>query len=147
MQKEMLQRLVDAGISVEDAYQLRRISMTLQRWFELECGDSNNYASWCITRGNKHRQLDEKTGGYDTVFVHDDDGQPYIERHIHSENTPRYEKIADRENGARRRLARIMANYPTLRAYIQTDPRGASLYILPEGVTAENYNNGIAVYK
>jgi hypothetical protein len=134
---QMISRLTDAGISFEDAWQLRRISMTLQRWFELECGDRNQYASWAIVRGRK----------INGVFEHDDDGKPFIERRIHTENKPRYESIADRENGAKRRLARIMQNYPTLSAYIQTDPRGASLYILPEGVTAENYNNGIAVYK
>jgi hypothetical protein len=65
----------------------------------------------------------------------------------------RYEPIADRERGAKKRLAKIMAKYPTMGYYIQTDPRGAALYIL----TAEQlssgrpidqiYNRGIAVYK
>ena len=31
--------LTNAGIQYQDAVQLRRISMTLNRWFELECGD------------------------------------------------------------------------------------------------------------
>lgn len=31
-----------AGMKYRDAVQLRRISMTLHRWHELECGDSNN---------------------------------------------------------------------------------------------------------
>jgi hypothetical protein len=35
----------------QDAVQLRRIAMTLHRWRELECGNSNNYASWAIVRG------------------------------------------------------------------------------------------------
>ncbi len=40
-----------------------------------------------------------------------------------------------------------MAKYPALRAYIQTDPRGCALYILPPGITDDNYSRGIAVYK
>ena len=38
--------------------------------------------------------------------------------------------IADRETGARKRLAVIMARYPHLTAYVQGDPRGCALYIL-----------------
>ena len=37
--------LMQAGIKPDDAQALRRISMTLQRWHELECGDSNSYGS------------------------------------------------------------------------------------------------------
>jgi hypothetical protein len=38
-----------------------------------------------------------------------------------------------------------MARYPSLRAYIQGDPRGASLYIMrPDD---REYSQGIAVYK
>jgi hypothetical protein len=136
---EMIARLGYLGVSYPDAITLRRIAMTLHRWFELECGDSNNYASWAITRGRK----DVETGD----FHHDEDGKPFIERHLHSENEARYEAIPDRENGAKKRLAKIMKQYPQLQAYIQTDPRGAPLYILPPGVDAENYNNGIAVYR
>ena len=47
----MVAQLTAAGISYEDAWQLRRISMTLQRWFEGECGNSDTYGSWCIVRG------------------------------------------------------------------------------------------------
>ena len=43
---EVIRRLQEAGISWEHANTLRRISMTLQRWGELECGDGNDYASW-----------------------------------------------------------------------------------------------------
>lgn len=128
--------LLRAGITYAHAVELRRISMTLHRWHELECGDGNDYASWSIVRG-------KKTGN---VFEYDDDGKPYIERHAHSESKPTYSLIADRETGARKRLARIMANYPTLSAYIQTDPRGCALYI-GEHLTDSDYNRGIAVYK
>jgi hypothetical protein len=61
--------------------------------------------------------------------------------------------VADRETGARKRLAKIMENYPNLSAYVQGDPRGASLYILrpgdvPEGKDVDSYySRGLAVYK
>jgi hypothetical protein len=132
---EMLRRLQGLGISLDDALSLRRISMTLHRWHELECGDGNDYASWCITRGTKANG----------EFIHDENGKPYLERHIHSENKARYEAIADRERGAKKRLAAILARYPTLSAYVQGDPRGAALYILKPGDT--EYNHGVAVYK
>ena len=61
--------------------------------------------------------------------------------------------IPDRERGALKRLAKIMARYPSLSYYIQTDPRGASLYILRLGDVPKDhlvdacYSNGIAVYR
>lgn len=128
--------LTNAGIQYNDAVQLRRISMTLQRWFELECGDGNNYASWALVRGKRVGK----------VFEYDDDGKPFMEVHPHTSNKPSYRPVADRETGARKRLMRIMANYPALTAYIQTDPRGCALYV-GEGLTDSNYNRGVAVYK
>jgi hypothetical protein len=129
-------RLLNVGVSFEDAAALRRISMTLHRWHELECGDGNDYASWCITRG-------KKTGG---EFEYDDNGKPYLERHAHTSNKPTYTLLADRERGALKRLAAIMANYPKLTAYVQGDPRGCALYI-GEKLTDTNYSNGIAVHQ
>ena len=78
---EMLSRLERAGIEREDAYALRRIAMTLHRWHELECGDGNDSASWCIER-------DETTG------------KAYW---LNSYTMRRY-PVADREKGAETRL-------------------------------------------
>jgi hypothetical protein len=117
-------RLRTLGISREDAETLRRISMTLHRWFEKECGFDNG----CIER-------DETTGR--TYWL--------------NSYTMRRTPIADRETGARRRLAAIMARYPTLTAYVQSDPRGCALYILTaEQLAGEHpidaiYNRGVAV--
>ena len=134
-------RLIDLGVSYRDAQALRRIAMTLHRWHELECGDGNQHGSWCITRG-------KKSNG---AFHYDDDGRPYLEHHhyLHGRGNDyvTYSPLPDRETGARKRLGKIMAKYTALQAYVQTDPRGAPLYILPPNVTAENYNNGIAVYR
>ncbi len=120
--------LLRVGIEYEDALTLRRISMTLHRWHELECGDSNG----AIER-------DEESG------------KPYW-RKPNSGNRYGW-PIADRETGALKRLDKLMARYPELSAYVQGDPRGAALYILrpgdvPEGKDVDAYySRGIAVYK
>lgn len=134
--------LAQLGISALDARSLRRISMTLHRWHEIECGDSNDFASWAIARGRK----------VDGAFVYDDAGTPFLERHAHSENVARYSPIPDRERGALRRLATILERYPTLGFYVQGDPRGCALYLLRPGDVpagedpAGYYSRGVAVW-
>ena len=149
----------DFGKPRRDAEELRRISMTLHRWFELECGDGNEYGSWAIVRGHKTRTEGGLSHGERFTFTHDDDGKPFIERHHYQHGKGKdyvtYTSIADREGGARRRLARIMARYPSLQAYVQTDPRGCALYILTpkqmNGVLPQEidaiYSRGIAVFQ
>jgi hypothetical protein len=53
--EEMLRRLEQCGISRNDAETLRRISMTLHRWAELECGVDNG----CVVEapGRRHGTL------------------------------------------------------------------------------------------
>ena len=70
MKYDSVAALERAGISYADAVQLRRISMTLHRWHEMECGDGNDYGSWAIARGTKTKE----------GFTHDDDGKPYLDR-------------------------------------------------------------------
>ena len=111
------------GISYGDADKLRLIEKTLQRWAELECGDSNEYASWAIER-------DEKTD------------KPYMVRQVYGHGQPDRTirtPIADREKGALKRLAAIMAQYPDLLYYHQTDPRGCALYILRKSDVPKDY--------
>ena len=70
--------------------------------------------------------------------------------HPHSENKSHRYPVADRERGALRRLEAIMAKYPQLRAYHQSDPRGCAVYV---GLRADmggpgpecNYTSGVAV--
>ena len=124
-QSEMMGRLTAAGFTWHDADKLRLISMTLHRWAERECGDDHG----CISR-------DEETN------------KPYWESSWGHKPYP----IPDRETGALKRLAAIMAQYPEWVSYHQGDPRGASLYVvrksdLPEGVDINSYyTRGIAVY-
>ena len=115
--------------------------MTLRRWHELECGTDNG----CVER-------DETT---DKPFWRYSDGRKGY-------------AMPDREKGARKRLAPILKarnerqyvqgtdyyglSRDELAAHIQTDPRGAALYILrpgdvPAGEDASAYyNRGVCVY-
>lgn len=130
------------GFTHDEAEALRRISMTLRRWHELECGDDNG-----------HIERDEKTG---------------TPRYFNPHDPRAWHVIPDREKGARKRLAAILKarnerprfvnghGFTTapgaFDAYIQTDPRGAALYILrpgdvPAGASADSYyDRGICVY-
>lgn len=131
--------LSSLGFTDNEIDKLRRISLTLHRWHELECGID----SGCIER--------------------DDDGRPYW----HNQYTGRRWPVADRETGAHRRLLAILRDVngrkaerasfvdnlrDDLKAYIQTDPRGAALYIIrpndiPDGVEISScYSRGICVY-
>lgn len=137
---EVLHRLDRLGVSYEDAQALRRIAMTLHRWFELECGDGNEWGSWAIER-------DENGEGVPYMVHHH-------YRHGQGKDYTTKRQIPDRETGARKRLALILAKYPSLHAYVQTDPRGAALYILTAEQIArydnrpldQIYNHGVAVY-
>lgn len=132
-QQETLQGL---GFTDTEANQLRRISMTLQRWYELECGTEAG-----------HIERDEETG------------KPYMVTDC-GKHRRRY-IVADRETGAVKRLQGIIharnirqprAEDPLLSYYLQTDPRGAALYILrPQDVPVGEspacyYSRGICVY-
>jgi hypothetical protein len=139
------------GFTAEEAEALRRISMTLQRWHELECGTGEGQVSRSIER-------DENGEGKPYLRVQYPTASGYVDR-----RTP----IPDREKGALKRLAAIIAAHnsrgretgphtiernPQVSAYIQTDPRGAALYILrpsdvPAGADASAYySHGVCVY-
>lgn len=130
---QAVHRVVNLGVTLDDAQSLRRIAMTLVRWFELECGDSDNYKSWAIERNPDDKPF---------MVVHSHHGEP---------KTYSY-RLSDREAGARKRLAAIMAKYPDLTYYVQTDPRGHSLFILTKaqvnGSDIEQvYSRGVALFK
>ena len=145
-QTQQADTLRSLGFTTDEAEQLRRISMTLRRWHERECGTDRG----CIER-------DETTGR--TFWINSMTGRRYP--------TP------DRETGARKRLKRIIATrnaritddssadaerhihaklVGVVDAYIQTDPRRCALYILRPGDVPDGgdpsayYSRGIAVY-
>jgi len=74
--------LVTLGFTIDEAAALRRVSRTLRRWHELECGTEHG----CIER-------DDATG----------------RAYWRSEASGRRWPVADRETGALRRLGRIVA--------------------------------------
>lgn len=129
MRRHHLQNaLTGLGFTESEVQSLRRISNTLRRWFELECGTD----SGAIER--------DETGK--TIFRH---------------TSGRSWSVADRETGALKRLSAILSARNAREAvplsfYIQTDPRGAALYIvrpgdIPEGMRVEScYSRGICVY-
>jgi len=144
-EREQMHRAFSAlqslGFTFDECEKLRRISMTLRRWFELECGNGDDKRSWAIER-------DETTE------------IPYMVTHHHRDEKTTRHRVADREAGARRRLAETvharnirqpLQESPLLSFYIQGDPRGAALYILrpgdvPEGKDpAAYYSRGICI--
>lgn len=129
-------RMAELGFTRAEADTLRLAQLTLHRWNELEGGDGNDRASWAIER-------DEETG------------KPYMVTYPHSGSSRRH-RIADREAGALKRIAAILAEHGALWSYHQTDPRGCALYVgrvadLIERGTGKQadlascYNRGIAV--
>lgn len=117
--------LQSLGFSYDEAEQLRRISTRLHRWYERECGDGNG----CIER-------DDVTD------------KPVWRNAMSGRAWP----IRDLERAAERRLKAIMDAHKPLGYFLQTDPRGAALYIIrpgdvPEGQDVHSYyNRGICVY-
>jgi len=132
----MFQRLMAKGLTLEELQKLRRISLTLRRWYELECGTENDYGtSFAIERGFRRdgifvscpnetecREFGATCKPYLRIAYNDYDG---VHRIVHN-------IIPDRETGALKRLAAIMAPHKRrLTYYLQTDPRGCALYIVP----------------
>lgn len=105
--------------SFDAIHQLRRDSMRLRRWFERECGDSNNYQSWCVVR--------------------ESDGKTYLEIVPHT-GKRRMQRIPDAETGARKRIEAICKE-EGLHFYIQGDCRGYALWISRDSSICDtNYN-------
>lgn len=141
---ELFARLQALGFTYDEAAALRRIEITLSRWSEMECGDEHGR---CIER-------DETTG------------RPFMTYDKGSNGERGRYRIADREAGALRRLAKIIearkarehgtghaAAFPwpdDVTPFHRTDPRGCSLYLLTReqlGADAIDsvYTRGLAV--
>ena len=136
---QMMTSLAKLGFSYDESAALRRISNILGHWFELECG---------TCRG--------KNGEVSVSVEREDNGEGKPFERIQYQGpvgwVDRRYPIADREAGARRRLAAIMESRKRrLVAFVQTDCRGAALYIIRKSqVKGEDiaaiYNRGVAVY-
>jgi len=121
---DRLLRLTDK-VRLDDCDMLRRAALTLHRWDELECGDSDNFKSWSIER-------DEETDA------------PYMVSRPHNSNKVYKHRIADREKGALKRI-KAVCDRLGLHFYHQTDPRGWPLYVDKEPLPDNNYNRGVGI--
>lgn len=172
--------LENIGFKFQDAVALRRISMTLHRWHEMECGTDNGCIErdekWAIERAawpasdrvrwwdgakwvvkSERRTYDDYAKESATIpgdgAWRETDCKPFLTYDIGNNGRRARVAIGDREAGALKRLAAIMARYPSLASYVQGDPRGAALYILrpgdvPEGADAGAfYSRGVVVCK
>ena len=120
-----IERRTGKTLTPDQAGILRKASLTLHRWAEAECGDSNDYASFSIER-------DEETG------------IPYRCVYPHTASTAIRTRTPDRETAALKRVARLCAAIG-LHYFHQTDPRGCALYVSAEPLTDQNYNSGVAI--
>src|SRR4051812_10638325 len=136
--------LLELGFTRAEAEALRRISLQLHRWHELECG---------VDGGGVER--DETTGKVTWYNAMTGRRSPYPDRETGAKK--RLAAILDRCNQARRDgTAQINTDArdprEPLAAYIQTDPRGAALYIIrpgdvPAGASVESYyTRGVCIY-
>lgn len=123
----LVQSLALLGFSQDETDRLLRIEKTLHRWHEMEC--------------NGDIQRDEVTGEPFRYF-----DTRTTTGHWTKHKTP----TSDRENGALKRLAKILEG-KNVTYYQQGDPRGCALYLLrPQDVPAGEspcayYSRGIAV--
>lgn len=132
--RDNLKQVLSLGIDYDDARALRRISMTLRRWHDYECGTGEGQTQYSIER--------------------DENGRPFmrVQRSTRTGYIDQRWPVPDRERGALKRLASIMARYPALTPYVQGDPRGCALHLLrpgdvpPGGDPSAYYSRGIPVY-
>lgn len=137
-QTQQAETLRALGFTANEAESLRRISMTLRRWYEHECnGTIQREGEDGTGRPRWYNTYTGRMGGY----------------------------VPDRELGALRRLKAIIDRRNDNLAcgllsefggrvayYIQGDPRGAALYILRPGDVPEGgdpsayYSRGVCVY-
>jgi ribosomal protein L37E len=159
--REAIDRAMSCGLSYPDAVAVRRIAMTLRRWYELECGTESGAIereqdfTLCTQCGHKEWELTGRCVkcGDIAPIRYDGKGFPYFyyADSFKKDGPRRRYRVPDRETGAIKRLNAIMAQYPALRYYLQTDPRGGTLYLIrpgdvPEGKEVDAYyNRGVFV--
>lgn len=138
---EVIARLGKLGIDPDTAQKLRRISMTLRNWFELECGTGDERVT---------RSIEREDNGEGRPFLR----VQFLGRSLGHDGIwqDTWTPIRDLEAGAMKRLDKIMTGLRGLRYYVQGDCRGCSLYILRrkdlkdgEDINAV-YTRGVAVY-
>lgn len=174
-QNEQENTLRALGFTSDEAAALRRISMTLRAWYTLECGNGNEHGSWAIERDPEtevpymiyHRY--NHGAGKDTVTStripdRETGAVKRLDRIMTARNARFGWQCEDRNYLCDDGTVDIMTadgearahNVPPATAvvhyYLQTDPRGASLYIIrPGDIQAGDdvsayYTRGLCVY-
>lgn len=120
------------GLAQPDVLAILRAERALHRWAELECGTD---------RGHIERRENENNKPYLAQEWQLDGGRA----------TRTHMAIPDREAGAIRRINAIIARYPSLTWYHQTDCRGCMVYVLRKtdirpGESVDSiYTRGVAI--
>jgi hypothetical protein len=116
-----VERRFSIRIKSEAALTLIRCEITLQRWYEQECGDGCQEFSYAIER-------DEKTN------------KPYRVVYPNKPGSKSYRiAIADKELCAEKRIASACKE-SGLHFYLQTDPRGCALYVADKPMKDSSYS-------
>lgn len=160
--------LMQFGFTMDEADKLRRISMTLRRWHELECGieggaierdEKTNKPHWVYsgggfgTRRSVNPIADREAGALRRLkaIITARNGRNDLQcedRNYKCDNGTFDIVTADGEI----RLQNVPAEKAVMSAYVQGDPRGAALYIIrpgdiTQGQTVDScYSRGICVY-
>lgn len=169
-QNEQEANLLDLGFTRDEAAALRRISMTLRRWYEMECGTGDDRVSRSIERDEitdkpfMRIQFQSAHGWVDRSYPTPDREKGAIKRldKIIADRNAREiegaERIQDAPDGNRyAHFGKNEGPFLTLEVkdlsyYLQTDPRGASLYIIRPGDVPEGkdvsayYSRALCVY-
>lgn len=108
----LTQNLTRLGFTLAEVTALRRISSTLNRWYEMECGSDRGVIERDETRFERPHFRSQWSIDHGTPLA-------------------RCPIIPDREDGARKRLAAICKPHARrVVPYVQTDPRGCALYLV-----------------
>lgn len=123
-------RHLGVQLSMDDAQTLRRAALTLQRWSELRCGieaTDNKLATISI-------EQDDNTGQWFR----------YWRGHLAGKYTTLKQREPNRYTGAEKRIRATLKPHG-LYFYVQSDPRGAPLYVSDKPIDDSNYSSALAI--
>lgn len=118
--------LMALGLTHDDAQKLRRLEKRLHRWHELECGvEGPGGMTLCVERDDETNKTYFRRMGW-------------VQGRYFDERSP----VRDDEPVMRKRMDSILRGYHDLVPFVQTDPRGCALYIIPLAAVKEAQARG-----
>lgn len=116
--QERLSNRLGVWLDLDDVRSLRRQAMRLHRWYEAECnGEIERFEDT-----DKPFRVIRRYNGHNLSYP-----------------TPDHEKAAEKK-------IKAICERLSLHYYLQTDPRGGTLYISREPLTQQNYTQGAFVW-